>query len=106
MRLGAEDPFTDWVLDNGWGNHWGIFATVPAEVPFRDVRKHFRGFLRVRNPDGKTLLFRYYDPRVFRVYLPTCNATELGAVFGPVAMFMLEGEAAALLRFSLAEMSP
>jgi len=92
VHLDAQSPFTDWVLDEGWGKHWGIFAAVPDEISFRDVRNHLRSFLRVRDPDGKPLLFRYYDPRVFRVYLPTCNAAELGAIFGPVAMFMLEGE--------------
>jgi len=104
VRLDAESPFMDWVLEKGWGKHWGIFAAVPAEVPFRDLRKHFRSFLRVRDPDGNPLLFRYYDPRVFRVYLPTCNAEEMQTIFGPAGMLMLEGEQAAeLLRFSLSE---
>jgi hypothetical protein len=30
------------------------------------------------------LLFRYYDPRVLRVYLPSCRPSELETVFGPV----------------------
>src|SRR5690242_10807589 len=25
VKLDNESPFTDWVLDRGWGNHWGIF---------------------------------------------------------------------------------
>lgn len=104
VRLDAKNPFTNWVLENGWDKHWGIFAAVPAEVPFRDVRKHFRSFLRVRDPEGKMFLFRYYDPRVLRVYLPTCNAKELQTVFGPVGILMLESEQTAeLRRFSLSE---
>lgn len=104
VRLDAESPFTDWVLDEGWSKHWGIFAAVPEAVSFQDVRNHLRSFLRVRGPDGKPLLFRYYDPRVFRVYLPTCNAAELEAIFGPVAMFMLEGdEAGTLLGFMVSD---
>jgi hypothetical protein len=34
-----------------------------------------RRFLRVKDEDG--LVFRFYDPRVMRVYLPTCAAGEL-----------------------------
>ena len=104
VRLDPADPFTDWVLERGWGNHWGIFAALPASAAFKAVRKHLRSFLRVRSPEGKPLLFRYYDPRVFRVYLPTCNGQELRTVFGPVRMFMLESEQAdELMRFTVAE---
>lgn len=100
VRLEAEAPFTYWVLETGWGRHCGIFAAVPGAVPFTRMRKHMRSFLRVRDPEGKPLFFRYYDPRVFRVYLPTCNALELRAIFGQVATFMLEGkDAGTLLSF-------
>jgi len=40
----------------------------------------------------RPLYFRYYDPRVLRVYLPTCNEADLGAIFGPVACYFTEGE--------------
>lgn len=96
-RLEADHPFTEWVLDEGWANHWGIFAVAPAAADLRAMRKHFRTFLLVRNPDGKVVYFRYYDPRVMRVYLPTCNATELATVFGPVCAYLMEDEDPATL---------
>ena len=40
--------------------------------------------------EGKKLYFRYYDPRVLREYLPTCNEEELAAFFGPVVSYMME----------------
>ena len=46
----------------------------------------------VYDEDGKPLYFRYYDPRVLRVYLPTCNESELKTVFGPVTHYWVEGE--------------
>jgi hypothetical protein len=46
----------------------------------------------VYDEEGSYLYFRYYDPRVLRVYLPTCNESELGAVFGPIEFFLLEHE--------------
>ena len=46
----------------------------------------------VRLPDGRVVNFRFYDPRVFRVYLPTCNEAEAEFVFGPFESFFLEDE--------------
>jgi hypothetical protein len=48
-------------------------------------------------------LFRYYDPRVLRTYLPTCSQQDLGEFFGPVLNYVVEGEdPAELLRFQFA----
>lgn len=100
VKLDAEVPFTEWVLDRGWGKHWGVFAESGADLA--SLRRHFRTILTVHDASGKPLLFRYYDPRVLRVYLPTCNAEELKAMFGPVETYMMEDESdAAMLRFRL-----
>jgi hypothetical protein len=53
----------------------------------------------VRVEAGGTFLFRFYDPRVLRAYLPTCDAGELATVCGPAAMFVVEGERGEVLRF-------
>lgn len=55
------------------------------------LRRHFRRLLHVRSEDGEKLYFRYYDPRVLRLYLPSCTSVELKEVFGPVGRFVLEG---------------
>ncbi len=100
VKLENDALFTEWVLGRGWGNHWGVFAESEADLAA--LRRHFRGFLTVHDPNGKPLLFRYYDPRVLRVYLPACNKEELQTIFGPVQSFMMEDESgAAMLRFRL-----
>ena len=105
VQLKFRDPFTEWVLREGWGNHWGIFAVTGADLKM--MRRHFRRFLMVKDPDGKQIYFRYYDPRVFRVYLPTCNAEETRFVFGPIVAYLLEGETPeTLLRFSPGDDAP
>lgn len=97
VELQPDSKFADFVLD-GWGRHWGIFMRSAGSIT--DLRKHFRGFLKVRDPKGRVLYFRYYDPRVLRVYLPTCNAGESRMLFGPVARYLLEDETPnILLRF-------
>lgn len=100
VKLEYNHPFTTIVCEQGWGNHWGIFMQTPAEVDIRLLRNHFRKFLMVYDPDGKLIYFRYYDPRVLRVYLPICNAEEIKIVFGPVGSYMMEeGDPSNLLRF-------
>ena len=101
ISLEREDSLTQWLLNNGWGKSWGIFAQSSA--PMKDLHRHFRRFLMVYDPEGKPLYFRYYDPRVLRVYLPTCNADELRTVFGPVSAYVVEGDTpGTVLRFTYA----
>ena len=100
VDLPPLSPFAELFLARGLGNHWGILAVSGAGL--RTLRMHFRKLLSVWDPDGKPLYFRYYDPRVLRVYLPTCNAEELAVLFGPVAAYYAEGEIAdTLLRFGV-----
>ncbi|MGB2822832.1 MAG: DUF4123 domain-containing protein [Phycisphaerae bacterium] len=90
VALEAGTPFTDWVIENGWGKHWGIFAL--SKENGRAMRQHFRKFVMVESPEGEPLYFRFYDPRVLREFLPTCTAAELAELFGPVTSYVLEAE--------------
>jgi len=99
VRLEPGSEFFYWVIEQGWGKHWGVFAV--SDVDTRQLHRHFRRFLTVYDPDGKPLLFRYYDPRVLRVYLPSCDAEELATIFGPIKNYLLEDENPDIaLRFS------
>ena len=90
VKLEAESDFGTWVLEEGWGNHWGVLATTPVEGI--EARKHFASLIDVYDADGKPLIFRYYDPRVLRVFLPTCDRGELTEFFGPVSVYLAEAE--------------
>ena len=98
VALTAGAGFTDYVLE-GWGHDRGIFLL--SDVDPRALRRHFRGLIMVHHPDdGRPLYFRFYDPRVLRVYLPSCTRAEADALFGPVARYLVEDEGGkALLRF-------
>lgn len=88
MKVLPWHSFTETLIDDGWGQSWGIFLSSPAPLP--EVRRHLRRFLMVQDEEGRSLYFRYYDPRVFRAYLPTCNEEELKMIFGPVEQFWCE----------------
>ncbi len=102
VRLEPETEFTWWLISEGWGKHWGIFASSPSDL--RTLRHHFRTFLTVYDSEGKPMLFRYYDPRVLRTYLPTCNGGELATLFGPIQKYLVESEdAKAIIRFQVVD---
>jgi hypothetical protein len=88
LERGGEE--TEEILELGWGNAWGVFLRSTADLDA--LKQHFRTLLVVQDEQGRRLFFRFYDPRVLRVYLPTCNREELDRVFGPVEAFLLEGE--------------
>jgi Domain of unknown function (DUF4123) len=90
VQMQPWTPFTELLFEEGWGHSWGIFLS--SSVLAQDLRRHLRRFLMVADEQGKQLYFRYYDPRVFRVYLPTCTEVELKFVFGPVERFWCESE--------------
>ena len=90
IKLYKDNPFTEWLFNTGWGKNWGIFVQSPASL--EELACHFRCFLKVYDEEGTPLMFRYYDPRVLRVYLPTCTEGELEYVFGPVERYLVDGE--------------
>jgi hypothetical protein len=75
----------------GWGNSWGVFLSTKTDFP--ETRKHLRHFLIVDIEGGKQALFRFYDPRVMRVFIPACNAEQRAEFFGQVQHFFVESEA-------------
>jgi hypothetical protein len=90
VELHPQSRLTERLLSEGWGRSWGIFLRIgdPASL-----RHHLRKFLKVQDEDGRRLLFRYFDPRVLRAYLPTCSVEELLLFFGPIDCFFTESAA-------------
>lgn len=98
----SRSDFSNWVAHNGLGNSWGIYLHSPAAM--EAVQKHLRRFLMVQMEDtGKQVYFRFYDPRVLRIFLPTCDTQQLAEMFGQViTRFVCEDEDPAFaLVFSL-----
>ena len=101
VRLFPDDALCRAILDDGWGQAWGVF--LHSEAAPASVCRHLRRLLLVHDAGGQLLVFRWYDPRVLRSYLPTCTREELREVFGPVRAYLLEDDdPAALLRFEFA----
>jgi hypothetical protein len=83
----AEELLNAWRKD-GCGQSWGIFLRSSRETP--SVRRHLRNFLLAKLPDDQEVLFRWWDPRVLRIYLPTCEDDDLMSWFKEVDEFICE----------------
>lgn len=90
VRLEAGCAESLELLGLGWGKAWGIALRVPARVSMAELRRHCKKFLRVRTEDRRVLMFRFYDPRVLSVFLPTCDAAQYRALLGPVQRLVVE----------------
>jgi hypothetical protein len=97
VHLAAASPTTERLLRRGWGRSWGIFTVAPASVTMAQQRLHLKKLLRVQC-DGKVLAFRFYDPRVLNIYLPTCTDDEWRTVLGPLGSLAAETADGAGLR--------
>lgn len=100
VRFSKPSPLLRKLVAKAWGQSWGIYLTSAASFP--DLRKHFRHFLiaQIEGGGDKNVYFRFYDPRVLRVYLRTCTPQEIRQFFGPIGTFLVEDkDASRLLRF-------
>jgi hypothetical protein len=90
IRVPQKSPLLETLVQQAWSKSWGVFLT--CDKALKEVRTHFRHFLTVKLPDGQQVYFRYYDPRVLRLFLPTCLPEETAQFFGPVKHFLMEAE--------------
>ncbi len=92
FSFNAAVPFGHWCLKTGWGHSWGVM--LKSSWPMPELHKHFRKFLTVKTEGGKSLFFRFYDPRVLRIFLPTSDTAQLREFFGAGAIdyFIMEDE--------------
>ena len=90
IKLPVKSHLFEKIYQQGFFSNWGVFFA--SYDSGKDLKKHFQELLRVKTEDGRRLFFRYYDPRVLRVYLPTCTPSELRVVFGNASKFWVSGE--------------
>ena len=83
----GEDELARWIASSGWERDWAVF--IVTGQTFRGLRRHLRKLEMVQLEGGSKVLFRHYDPRVLRAFLPTCDAKQLEVMFGPVLSFLL-----------------
>lgn len=86
-----------WMRRTLWTAPWGIFAQAATDL--ETLRTHFRKFLLVEDSKGRRMYFRFYDPRVLRSFLRTCDDAESMEFFGPISRILLGQGGESLLAF-------
>jgi Domain of unknown function (DUF4123) len=95
-----NQEFYEWYMENVQANSRGLI--VESIHTFNEVKSHFKTLIKVRTESGHNLFFRFYDSRVIRSFLPTCQEAELIDFFGPVqSIFAQSVEADILLNYRI-----
>jgi hypothetical protein len=87
----TDSQLYDWITTDGRGDSWGIF--IKSELDLETLATQLQKLLIVSmQTDGRQVYFRFYDPRVLRGFLPTCQTTQLKEIFTGVENFYCEDE--------------
>jgi hypothetical protein len=75
-----------------WARHWGKCAGIlfTTSADSHDLYAHLRHIFIVKDEQDQPYFFRFYDPRVLRIFLPTCTPQQLSEFFGPVRRWICE----------------
>ncbi|WP_425229573.1 DUF4123 domain-containing protein [Sphingomonas sp.] len=90
VTIDEREPLIGRWQEHGAGQNWGVL--IETTLSLDGLRKHLRRFLQVMLPDGTQALFRFFDPRVFRIYLPAAPPEQQRQWFEEVRQFSVEGE--------------
>ncbi|MEO8771047.1 MAG: DUF4123 domain-containing protein [Ferruginibacter sp.] len=85
-----NSDFSNWYAEKGWGDAWGLI--LKSAFTFEETYRHLKKFLLVKTENGEELYFRFYDPRVLKIFLPTCDKKQILEFFGPIESFICEGD--------------
>ncbi|MBP7167192.1 MAG: DUF4123 domain-containing protein [Bacteroidia bacterium] len=86
----STGDFANLIVNEGWGQSWGIY--VSSNKSLNVVQQHLSRNMYASTDTGEIMYFRFYDPRVLRIFLPTCDLNQLFEFFGPVQKFIAEDE--------------
>ncbi|WP_421404864.1 DUF4123 domain-containing protein [Agrobacterium fabrum] len=98
-EIRSDESVLNWLIDNGFGKRWSVFLQTSHAL--EDVVRHLRKFTVVRDSEGTTHFFRYYDPRTLRQYLPVLTPEQAAVFFRGIECFYCENDlkAGELLKF-------
>ena len=82
-ELRADAPFTDWVLAEAPQTYPGWGIVLATARPLLAVREHCRNLDDVVTPEGDRRPWRWYDPELLGVLLPSFSPSQLDELFAP-----------------------
>lgn len=100
IELTPTDPLSRAWRTGGWGRNWGVLLSSRADL--RTVKLRLKRFTQARLPDGSgPVLFRFWDPRVMRIYMPLLQPDEVEGWFTDIDRWIVAtADGKGSLRFS------
>ena len=80
VKLKENSDFTNWLIEYCQSRDCCIY--IQSMQNLFSVRKHCRSLLKAELPDKSVVLFRFYDPRVFKPYMTACVDENDSTPFG------------------------
>ncbi|HSO00744.1 MAG TPA: DUF4123 domain-containing protein [Candidatus Nanopelagicales bacterium] len=101
VKLPEGSALLEELVGRGWGRAWAMYLVSSEPLP--RVRKQLRTLLLVHDErEDRQLYFRFHDPRVMRIFFPTCTERQkLGLLGEVIDAFRCEGRAGEVLRSAL-----
>lgn len=97
--LAPDARLLERLVMEGWGKRWGFFCT--SRVAPVEVRRHWRRFLMAELGERSgRVYFRFYDPWVWRMFLPMCTPKQSEDLFRDIDGVYCEGTLGEPLSFS------
>lgn len=91
VELRAVSPFTDWLLGDATRDHPGWGVLLMSQQAMLPVRQHCRKLCDVHLPDGEQRAWRWHDPEVLQLLLPSLSPGQLDDLFALDQTFVLPG---------------
>lgn len=85
-----KDALTDLFITPTSGKSDKVY--IVSNWSLEKLVTHFRKFLIIKTESNQQLYFRFYDPRVLKIFLPTCDQQQIIEFFGPIEKFIVEGD--------------
>ena len=83
VELLLESPFLTGLIEREQKKHDADFSLFLSSIPLKEQLTHWQNRLMVRDLDGRKVLFRYFDPRVWFSFLDVSTPEERHASLGP-----------------------
>lgn len=89
IELNQEDIFSQRVLEEGYGNHWGCFllSEYHAEVLAAHLSNYTKIYSQAHDQD---VYIRFYDPRAIGQYFPCFTKEESQNFYSKITSIMVE----------------
>lgn len=100
VELEPDDPLALAWAREGRGANWGVM--IESDAGLHRVWRRVRHFTQATLPDGEgPYLFRFWDPRVMRAFLPLLEAEQLPEWFTDIDAWRVEAEGGSqILRYA------